>query len=280
LRFRSGAGFTSATISVLPEGTGLAVRSGSTGAWVAVSVGGNSGFVHMDYVSQSSGSSSGTSSSNLATGSNARVEDHLRLRNGPGYTSNTLAVAPTGAVVRITGAPTNGFYPVRWDDMHGYMHGDYLSWTSQSLTDRTSTPPSSTTSRGNAGSGSGSGSGQSIVNYAMRYLGYPYVWAGRGPTSFDCAGFVYWVAINTVGINLVGGVINQWNYGRPIPYGQLLLGDIVYFQNTYQPGLSHIGIYIGNNQFIHASNPTDGVRISNLTSPYYASRWYGARRIV
>jgi cell wall-associated NlpC family hydrolase/uncharacterized protein YraI len=273
VRFRSSASSSGAVHYVLSEGVLVTVRPGSTGPWVAVTHGETNGFVHMDYLTRGSGPSSpsGPGSSDLTTGSNARVTESLRLRSGASFSSGTLDIASAGIVVRITGARTNGFYPVRWDDLHGYMHGDYLTWTSSGLSDR---------SAGNAGSGSGSASGQAMVNYAKRYLGYPYVWGARGPRSFDCAGFVYWVAFNVTGINLVGGVINQWTYGRPVAYGDLRPGDIVYFQNTYTTGLSHIGIYIGNNQFIHASNPTSGVIISNITNSYYAPRFFGARRIV
>jgi cell wall-associated NlpC family hydrolase len=118
-----------------------------------------------------------------------------------------------------------------------------------------------------------------MVSFAMQYVGYPYVWATRGPNSFDCSGFTYWVAKNVLGIDITGGVILQWGRGTPVPYGSLQPGDLVFFQNTYTTGLSHVGLYIGNNQFVHAANEGVGVIISNLTTDYYASRWFGARRL-
>ncbi|CAN5755000.1 hypothetical protein BH24CHL4_BH24CHL4_01120 [soil metagenome] len=281
LRFRASASYSGAMISVLSEGTGVVVRSGSSGVWVAVSYGGSNGFVHMDYLTRSTGSSTppwgNPTSSALAIGSNAKVTEALRLRSGASFSSSTLDIAPAGMVARITGTRSNGFYPVRWDDLIGYMHGDYLTWTSAGLSNR---PVGSTTPTGNAGNGAGSASGQAVVNYAMRYLGYPYVWGARGPSSFDCAGFTYWVAMNVLGQNIGGGVIAQWSAGTPVQYGNLRPGDMVYFHNTYTTGLSHNGIYIGNNQFIHASNPTTGVIVSNITNSYYAPRYFGARRLV
>jgi cell wall-associated NlpC family hydrolase/uncharacterized protein YraI len=281
VRFRNGASYSGATISVLPDGTGVTVRSGSSGEWVAVSHGGNNGFVHVDFLVHGTGTTSSAGSSGsggLSVGSNARVTESLRLRSGASYSSSTLDIAPAGMVVRITGARTNGFYPVRWDDLEGYMHGDFLTPSSAGLSDR---PVGSTTAAGNAGSGAGSASGQALVDYAMRYLGYPYVWGGRSPgAGFDCAGLTYWVAKQVLGTDIGGGVWAQWTAGTPVSYGNLRPGDLVYFQNTYMPGLSHIGIYIGNNQFIHASNPTSGVIISNITNSYYAPRYFGARRLV
>jgi cell wall-associated NlpC family hydrolase len=80
-------------------------------------------------------------------------------------------------------------------------------------------------------------------------------------------------------MDIGAGTYLQVGLGTPVQYGDLKPGDLVFFQNTYTWGLSHVGIYIGNNQFIHAENETTGVKISSLTSTYYASRWYGARRI-
>lgn len=282
VRFRSSASYDGAVISALPEGSGLTVRSGSSGEWVAVTRNGTNGFVHRDFLAAGAGSTSSGSvgTSDLTGGSHARVTEPLRLRSGASLSASTLAVATAGIVVKITGGKSNGYYPVSWGAMNGYMSGDYLEWTNASLSSGPSTAPGTTTPVGNAGSGVSTSTGLAIVDYALRYVGYPYVWGGRGPDEFDCAGFVYWVNFKTTGIDLVGGVINQYTYGRPVPWGQLQPGDIVNFANTYMPGLSHNGIYIGNNQFVHASNPTDGVIVSNLTNNYYLTRWYGARRII
>ena len=113
----------------------------------------------------------------------------------------------------------------------------------------------------------------------MQYLGYPYVWATHGPSSFDCSGFTYWVVLNTLGIDISPGT-SAADQLRHAGQSQLAsAGDLVFFQNTYTWGLSHVGIYIGNGKFIHAENESTGVVISDLSSQYYSSRWYGARRV-
>lgn len=290
LRFRASAGYDGAVIAVLTEGTLVTLRNGSTGSWVAITYGGQNGFVYADFLSRNSsggntggntGGNSGVGGTNLGTGSNARVNDTLNFRDGASYSANVLGVAAVGTVVRVTGSPSGGFYPVQWGGVSGYMHGDYLSYTTEALS---STSPNSgaggsTGGGSGAGTGSGSATGQSLVNYAMRYLGYPYVWATHGPNSFDCSGFTYWVVINVLGRDIGAGTWTQWGTGTPIQYGSLQPGDLVFFQNTYTVGLSHVGMYIGNDQFIHAENETTGVRISSLASNYYSTRYLGARRL-
>ncbi|HKG25870.1 MAG TPA: NlpC/P60 family protein, partial [Thermomicrobiales bacterium] len=76
------------------------------------------------------------------------------------------------------------------------------------------------------------------------------------------------------------GTFTQVSAGRSVSQSALQPGDLVFFQNTYTWGLSHVGIYIGNGQFIHAENESTGVVISSLSSSYYSSRWYGAVRLV
>lgn len=281
VRFRASASYDGAVISVLMEGTAVSLRAGSVGSWTAIAYGGRNGFVYADYLTTarnpSPGSGSGVGGTNLSPGSNARVIDTLNFRSSPSYSSGVIGVANTGTVVRITWSPSNGFYPVRWGGVDGYMHGDYLTFTTAALS---STGPNSGVGGGaGAGSGGGSASGQSMVNYAMRYLGYPYVWATHGPNSFDCSGFTYWVVLNVLGRDIGAGTWTQWGTGAPITYGNLQPGDLVFFQNTYTVGLSHVGMYIGNDQFIHAENENTGVRISSLSSQYYSSRYLGARRL-
>jgi cell wall-associated NlpC family hydrolase len=292
VRFRSGASTTAAIISVLAESIVVKVRSGSTGSWVAVTYNGSNGFIHKDYLvktsqtastpggGSNSGSNGGSSGYRLANGDHAKTTSSLNLRYSASFSGGVAAVAPAGTVVLITGTPSAGFYPVNWDGLKGYMYTDYLSKTSDALSSRGGSGNNS--SGGNEAPGGGGGStttGNSIVNYAKQYLGYPYVWATHGPGSFDCSGFTYWVALNVLGKNIGAGLWTQVAAGTPVNRSSLQPGDLVFFQNTYTWGLSHVGIYIGNDQFIHAENASTGVKISSLSSQYYASRWYGAVRL-
>jgi cell wall-associated NlpC family hydrolase len=284
VRFRAGASYDGAVIAVLMEGTSVTLLSGSVGSWTAVSYGGRNGYVYADYLTtarnpSNPGSGSGVGSTSLSPGSNARVTDTLNFRSSPSYSGGVVGVAAVGTVVRITGAASSGFYPVTWGGTAGYMYGDYLTYTTAALS---TTGPNSGVggnTGGGAGSGTGSATGQSLVDYAMRYLGYPYVWATHGPSSFDCSGFTYWVVLNVTGRDIGAGTWTQWGTGSPVQYGNLQPGDLVFFQNTYTVGLSHVGLYIGNDQFIHAENENTGVRISSLTSTYYSTRYLGARRM-
>jgi peptidoglycan DL-endopeptidase CwlO len=111
----------------------------------------------------------------------------------------------------------------------------------------------------------------------LQNLGKPYIWGATGPNGFDCSGFVYFLH-RQQGIPLSRGMFGQYAAGPHIPMDQLQPGDIVFFSNTYMPGLSHNGIYIGGGKFIHASDPSVGVTITSLSAAYWASRYSGATR--
>jgi len=117
---------------------------------------------------------------------------------------------------------------------------------------------------------------QSIVTYAKQFLGVPYVWAGNSPSGFDCSGFTCYV-FNHFGVSLPRMADEQFNTG--IRVGEPQSGDLVFF-STYEQGPSHVGIYIGNNQFIHSSSGTGDVTTTSLSSSYYSSRYLGARRVI
>jgi cell wall-associated NlpC family hydrolase len=123
-------------------------------------------------------------------------------------------------------------------------------------------------------------SGQFIADYAMQFLGYPYVYAGNTPGGFDCSGFTQYVILNTLGYDIGHGVAGQTGSGYWVDWGNWQPGDLVYFAGTYRPGISHTGVYIGDGQFIHAENPGTGVVISSLYSDYYSGHYYGAYRHV
>ena len=125
-----------------------------------------------------------------------------------------------------------------------------------------------------------SSAGQAIVDFALQFQGYPYVYAGNGPGGFDCSGFTQYVLLNVLGTDIGHGVAEQTNYGAWVDWGTWQPGDLVYFAGTYRAGISHTGIYIGDGQFIHAENEGTGVVISSIYSDYYAGHYYGAYRHV
>lgn len=115
-----------------------------------------------------------------------------------------------------------------------------------------------------------------VSNFALKHSGIPYVWGGSSPTGFDCSGFIYYI-YNHFGIQLPRAADEQFQVGNVVN-GSLKIGDLVFF-STYEPGPSHVGIYIGNGEFIHASSAAEQVTITSLSKPYYQSRFLGARRI-
>jgi len=119
----------------------------------------------------------------------------------------------------------------------------------------------------------GGSTGAQAVRLAMQYLGVPYVWGGASPGGFDCSGLVMFV-YSQVGVSLPHHAADQYNYGVPVSRDQLEPGDLVFFD-----GLGHVGIYIGNGQFIHAPHTGDVVKISSLNESWYAATYVGARRI-
>lgn len=127
--------------------------------------------------------------------------------------------------------------------------------------------------------GSGTELGRQIVATAKQYLGVPYVYGGASPKGFDCSGLVYYV-YGQYGYKLQRGAGSQYRTdGTPVDKSDLQPGDLVFFSDNVDP-IGHVGMYIGDGQFIHASTGKGQVIITDLDSYYYAEHYTGARRII
>lgn len=121
-----------------------------------------------------------------------------------------------------------------------------------------------------------------IIATGMKQLGVPYVFGGNTPNvAFDCSGFVQY-AFNQNGFNLLHSAALQSQLGTPVDKGNLRKGDLVFLQGTYTTGVSHVGIYLGDNKILQAGTMgTREVKISTLFgTPYYDLHYWGARRLL
>lgn len=116
-----------------------------------------------------------------------------------------------------------------------------------------------------------------IASTSLQYIGVPYVFGGTTPSGFDCSGYTRYVFANA-GIYLPRAADEQYEYGYPVAYSNLQVGDLVFF-STYAYGASHVGIYLGDGRFINASS-SRGVVVDSLSSSYWSSCYIGARRVL
>lgn len=123
--------------------------------------------------------------------------------------------------------------------------------------------------------------GEEVAEFALNYVGCRYVRGGQGPNKFDCSGFVYYVYKN-FGYSLKPGARNQWDLlGERVSRSDLLPGDLVFFSNNGRAsGIFHVGIYIGNGQFVHAANSRKGVIVTDMDDDWYSRRYLGAKRAI
>jgi cell wall-associated NlpC family hydrolase len=119
--------------------------------------------------------------------------------------------------------------------------------------------------------------GSQVATLAEQYVGSPYRWGGISPAGFDCTGFVMWV-YSQFGVWLPHNEAGQLASGPRVNKDELEPGDVLVFANTYRAGLSHVGIYVGDGQFVHAVDEAHGVMLSALGDGYWAARLVGASR--
>lgn len=121
--------------------------------------------------------------------------------------------------------------------------------------------------------------GKDIAEYAKKFVGYKYVYGGSGPTTFDCSGFTMYV-FKQFGKSLPHSAVSQAKYGKKVSTTDIQIGDLLVFYDRAKTSIGHVGIYIGNNKFVHAANSTRGVTTDSIYSSYYKTRLIEVRRLV
>ena len=267
LRMRSEASTESTVLKKLADGSVVEVLSSLDGGWYQVSYGGTTGYVSAEYLTVHDDedlpddvevAETAEDSQEESDGKNyvRVVEGPLNIRTGPGTSHDKVGMLYTGRVVEVLDL-VNGWYKIE----SGYICADYVV-------------------KADAAEAKSSGKAQEIVNCAMQYLGCAYVYGGSSPRGFDCSGFTSYVYAQC-GVKINRTASAQLNNGYAVSRGELQPGDLVMFKSGGGSSpASHVGLYIGNGQFIHSSAPGVGVVIDSLNSNFYSRTYVGARRVV
>ncbi|MGN1002844.1 MAG: NlpC/P60 family protein [Oscillospiraceae bacterium] len=255
LNLRTGASTSSPINVVIPNGSFLLIEE-KQGDWYKAVYNGAAGYVHASYVDFAQTMNGTYSAVGKVTGSD------VRFRAGASASAAILGSVNTGDKLTVIGVSGEWLRVKNAVGTEGYVHSQYVDCATGYV------PALGTSSVG-----------EQVVATAKQYLGYPYVWGGMSPSGFDCSGFVNYVyKLYGYSMNRVAQDIYS-NDGTWVDKSSLQPGDLVFFGwSAYS--VSHVGMYIGDGQFIHASSSSTGVIISSLSETYYTNRYVGAKRII
>lgn len=302
VRLRQQPNVNAPTITILNETYLLTVLGGpfndnQGNSFFKVEWTGYTGYVSADYLN--------TAPKNAVAGKGGSMRitntdgDPIRFRTGPGKDNDSNGYVYEGQVLKLLAGPFKDGAGSSWYKLErsngevGYVDASYLQRTDQAATTVSSparnapaasapaaaTPAPKPKPQPIPAPASNGPLGQRIADYAKQFVGWRYVWGGHSPAAggFDCSGLVHWVLTQN-GVSVGTSVEADLAVGAPVPADQLQPGDVLIWANTYMPGPSHSGIYIGGGRFVHAETYSTGVTINNMSDSYYASRFYAARR--
>ena len=253
LRLRAEASTSSSILTTLNKDITLAVLDQPVLGWYKVAYAGKTGFVSADYVA--------LDEDNIFETYGRVSADAVNVRTDTTTESATLGTISGGSIVTVNGL-LRGWYDVTCESgTRGYIRSDFVDLISSAS----------------------SANGSSVVALAQQYLGTRYVYGGAAPGAFDCSGYTMYI-MKQFGYNLPHTATGQWQsgYGTKVSYAEMMPGDLVFFcdpSRSLGKACSHVGIYVGNGQFIHASSSKNGVIYSDLTSGYYHNYFVGAIRM-
>lgn len=262
LRLRAGASVSAEILNVAYKNDTVAVLEDVGGGWYRVSFKGQEGYMSGDYLTITW--SDGTEAPAAAEGAEADDGYYGRVTGGPlnvraqaSVDSEKLGSLRAGAVVELLDEQ-DGWYQITYEDSTAWISGDYV---------KAGVDPDEITV------------GQQAVDLAMQYLGCKYVYGAEGPTQFDCSGLTSYV-YGQLGYTLNRSAAGQTKNGTYVSRDELQVGDLVLFRHEgSSKAATHVGFYIGNDQFLHASTTGYQVRIDSLNARWYANIFIGGRHI-
>ena len=206
----------------------------------------------------------------------------VNVRESASTSANVITTLTRNTEVTIE-SEENGWAKISTSSgVNGYVSNQYISEqqvqeTNRGSSERTENIQTKVETK-EAKTANTSSKGADVVDYAKTLIGKAYVYGGVGPNSFDCSGFTKFV-YGRFGVNLLHSASAQANVGTTISKSNLNLGDMVFFSQGGS-SIGHVGIYVGNNSFIHAANPQKGVVITSLSDGYYTRNYITAKRVL
>ena len=288
LNVRKGPSVSYSKITNLPNGTKVTVKSTSNG-WSKITSGSITGYVSDKYLSktpptvtveENTSNDKNNQTNETSTTKYISASSGLNVRKGPSTSYSVISTLAKGTKVTVK-STSNGWSKITSGSITGYVNSSYLTSKKPSTATSSSTSSNSSSSNTNS-STSTSNSASKVISYAKKLLGKPYVWGAQGPNGFDCSGFTYYVFKNSAGITLPRTSSAQSKYGKSVSKSNLKAGDLIFF-DTVGPNngaVTHVGLYIGGGQFIHAASGQGKVVINNLNSSYYVKAYVNARRVL